>query len=323
VKFRLGTIPVRVHAPFFFLALFMVSNQRDPRTIALWVAIVFVSILVHELGHALVGRSFGLTPQIDIHGMGGTTSWTSGPAVGYGRRILISLAGPFAGFLLGLVAILVSRRIGEGGPYADYAFRQLWWVNLQWGVFNLLPLLPLDGGNVMKTTLDALTKGRGEKPARFVSLAFCAAMLALAGWQRLWILGVLAVIFGVSNVRGLRDVDRRRTDGALAEVLERANEEIRREAFDRAVTMLRPALAAPGASDELRSMGVQMLAYALLRELRWGELVVVLEQEHGLFPQEELSRYGRTARELGRTEDAARIDVLAERAGAPLGTFKA
>ena len=67
------------------MAVVLGARLQRPDLIAIWVAIVFISVLVHELGHALVGRMFGLDPQIELHGMGGTTSWVNGVAGG-GRK---------------------------------------------------------------------------------------------------------------------------------------------------------------------------------------------------------------------------------------------
>lgn len=99
LSFRLGKIPVRVQVWFFVLA--GVLGAGDPAHLALWVGIVFVSVMLHELGHAMTGMAFGLQPSIELHGMGGTTSWTTPKALSTVQRVAISLAGPFAGFVVG------------------------------------------------------------------------------------------------------------------------------------------------------------------------------------------------------------------------------
>lgn len=320
MRFRLGSIPVRVHAPFLFLALFMAMNERDPRLIGIWLVVVFVSVLAHELGHALVGRAFGLTPQIDLHGMGGTTSWTGGGDLGPGRRVAISLAGPFAGFLL--AALVMAFVVASPPPdrFGQFAARQLMFVNVVWGIFNLLPLLPLDGGNVLKTTLDAMTKGRGEKPARMISIVCCVALLALAYTRSQWMLGMLAVLFGMTNLRGLRDADVRRADAVLAPAIDKAHLALEKKDGAEAIALLRPALL-PEASPELRSIGVQLLGYALVLEGKWDEVLPLLESERELLSPEDLSRFARAARDQGRAEDGDRIDALAKTPDA-LDSFK-
>src|SRR5579883_3166384 len=109
LEFHLGKIPVRVHATFFVMALVLGIYGGSPVAIAWWIAIVLVSVLFHELGHATTGLAFGLEPRIDLHGMGGTTSWAANKPLSHARRIAISLAGPFAGFALWAVVLGLAK----------------------------------------------------------------------------------------------------------------------------------------------------------------------------------------------------------------------
>ncbi|HEY8075194.1 MAG TPA: hypothetical protein VIF62_13815, partial [Labilithrix sp.] len=144
MTFRLGSIPVRVRGTFLFIALIIGAQFQKPQLVAIAAAVVFVSILVHELGHAFVGRAFGLQPQIEMHGMGGTTSWIAGRNVGNARGVVISLAGPTFGFLLAAIAYFAHGR--SSNAFVTFALEFAFTVNVYWGIFNLLPLLPLDGG---------------------------------------------------------------------------------------------------------------------------------------------------------------------------------
>src|ERR1700722_19012492 len=110
LAFRLGSIPVQVHGSFLLVVVLLGMLGGDPSGILLWIVVVFVGVLLHELGHALVGRSFGLTPQIDLVGFGGLTSWAAGGAeLGPPKRIAISLAGPFTGIAIGLGTLVFIR----------------------------------------------------------------------------------------------------------------------------------------------------------------------------------------------------------------------
>src|SRR5580693_1161868 len=104
LSFRLGSIPVRVHGSFLLVVVFLGLQGGDPSGIVMWAVVVFLGVLLHELGHALVGRSFGLTPRIDLIGFGGLTSWSAESARKLERvkRVAISLAGPFTGIAIGL-----------------------------------------------------------------------------------------------------------------------------------------------------------------------------------------------------------------------------
>ena len=112
---------------------------------ALLAAAVFgVSILVHELGHAVVANRLGMRVMgIRMHGLGGNCDYQGYPSAG--RRLLIALAGPGAGLALGAVAIGLQTFIlpvTPGLPWLVHTLVGLLvWVNLFWSLFNLLPIL--------------------------------------------------------------------------------------------------------------------------------------------------------------------------------------
>jgi len=203
--FSLARIPVRVHISFLFMAAVLGSNNGNPATLVLWLAIVFVSVLLHELGHALVGRAFGLAPAIELHGFGGTTSWAH-KQVSSGKKMLISLAGPMVGIVLGQAVALIFLRDDGGLELSRLgvtAVRYIYWVNFWWGLFNLLPILPLDGGNVLAEGLNVLTNGHGVRPARYISIVLAVPAALVSLWTgNLWI-ALLAGMFAYQNVRAV------------------------------------------------------------------------------------------------------------------------
>jgi stage IV sporulation protein FB len=212
LSFRIAKIPVRIIPSFFLTAVLLGGLGGDLGRVAAWVVIVFVSVLAHELGHALTGLLFGLQPSIQLHAMGGTTSWAVARSQSVGRRILISLAGPGAGFLLAAIIIGIGRTPGGrvfDSDLGSYAYGSLLWVNVGWGVLNLLPILPLDGGNVLFQVLNATTRGRGERPARLVSLVVATLGVLLAFKMRMFFTGLLAVSFIALNWRAVRALDDR------------------------------------------------------------------------------------------------------------------
>jgi Zn-dependent protease len=310
VTFRLGSIPVRIRASFLFVVL-LFARQDRPEYIAVAAAVVFVSILVHELGHALVARLYGLEPSIELHGMGGVTTWQPGPnKIGHGKQIFISFAGPFAGFLF-FGAIVLADRLGwfPRTDLANRAIDQLAWVNVGWGILNLVPLLPMDGGNIMRSVLMILTKGRGEKPARIVSI-LTGALFLLWGLsvRSMWI-GFLGAMFTYMNVQAFRQADQVAVDGPLAQAIEQAYVAIERQDGAAVVALLRPAIHA-NASPELRVLAVRLLAYGLLLQEKWDELLPMLEVERDAIGREELTRYAVAARGVGREDEAKRIEAL-------------
>ena len=157
LRFSIFGIPVRVHPLFWLVSLFMARSRHDPKLILIWVVCVFVSILIHELGHALTAQYFGWPPHIVLYSCGGYASYN--PTWGHttGRNILILLAGPGAGFVLyGLLYGIERLLIHQGTHlsfYALVAFSDMEWINLWWGLVNLLPVHPLDGGQICRAAL--------------------------------------------------------------------------------------------------------------------------------------------------------------------------
>ncbi len=181
MRFRLAGFPVEIHPSFFILAVLLGLGAGDVRLILLWVAVVFVSILTHELGHAIVGRSYGLQPQIRLYSMGGLTSWSSGRGLTPRQSILVSLSGPAAGLALGglVYGFSVLEPI-ELTPMGSFVVFLLLQVNIVWSILNLLPIVPLDGGNVMRSLLFMFRGQRDERMPAMVSMVVAAALFVLA-----------------------------------------------------------------------------------------------------------------------------------------------
>jgi Zn-dependent protease len=265
-----------VHAVFFLTALFFGLFVRDPLKLVSWVAVVFVSVMVHELGHAAMGLAFGLEPQIDLHGLGGTTSWSTERTLSTARRVAISLAGPFAGFALAalvywgphLAHIALGLDLAPQTELGDFARRNLLWVNTRWGLLNLLPMLPLDGGNVMTQLLQGLTGGRGERPARVVSIVVAAVCVPLSFVSSVgWWGSLLAASFLASNWRGLQDAKAHEHDAPMRASLEQAYAALERKDAAQVLTLARP-IALDSRTAPVRAEALQLLAFGFLLEGR-------------------------------------------------------
>jgi Zn-dependent protease len=168
LHFRVFGFPVRV-SPYFWVGTLILHLGRGgpvaPADAAIWVAVVFVSILVHELGHAFLQRYYRGHPWITLYGFGGFSS--CGDCDPRPRaQIIIALAGPLAGFLFAAIIILLMAVSGHfdgfqlswlpvglmplESPYANLTVFYLLYVNIWWGIINLLPVYPLDGGRVSR-----------------------------------------------------------------------------------------------------------------------------------------------------------------------------
>jgi Zn-dependent protease len=207
MQFRLFGFPVRVDVSFLIVVAMLGAARGDLWLVLLWVAVVFVSILVHEAGHAAVARAYGCRPSITLFAMGGLTQWSGEPRLSHLRHVAVSLAGPVAGFALGGVVLAASSALPPESPFlAQLAVRDLLWVNFGWGLLNLLPVLPLDGGQVLRSLLHA---ARGREDDRLplkisVFVGGFAAVLALYAGM-LWAT-MLAGLITWSNWSSLRRI---------------------------------------------------------------------------------------------------------------------
>jgi hypothetical protein len=205
LRFRVAGFPVEAHPSFFIVAVLLALGLTDVRLIFVWVGVVFFSILVHELGHAFTGYSFGLSPRIYLYAMGGLTSWSTGRSLTEGRHILVSLAGPCAGLLVGgLVWTFVWYRPFELTPLGEVAIQDLLWANIGWSLLNLLPVLPLDGGSVMRSLVHISRGYRNDRLPRQVSVVVGAAAAAVAVYFAMMWAAFLAAWLAYANYAALK-----------------------------------------------------------------------------------------------------------------------
>ena len=219
LHFSLLHIPVRIHPMFWVMGLILGSTGSDDNKvlpIVIWVVAVFLSVLVHEMGHALAMRHLGVQPWITLYGMGGLTSHQGGQFQPM-TQILVSLAGPVAGFALAAIVVALVKASGHvlrfaiGWPYliewhlggfANPVLFELCYdllfVNIWWGILNLLPILPLDGGRITNEALNICHPRGALKISLWVSLIVATAMAATGlrtqpvQWFRILLFGSLA-----------------------------------------------------------------------------------------------------------------------------------
>jgi Zn-dependent protease len=117
--------------------------------------LLYASVLVHEVSHALVARRFGLPVRgITLHFLGGYTEIERASPTP-GRDVVISAAGPLVSLAVGGLALLAATPVSA--PVAEFLLLELAVANLIVGVFNLLPALPLDGGHMLRSIVWRMT----------------------------------------------------------------------------------------------------------------------------------------------------------------------
>ncbi len=172
----------------------MQSSADLPR-ILLWTIAVFFSILIHELGHAAMGKRYGATPLIHLHGFGGLAIFP-GAAFTRKQNILVSAAGPAASLALGGLTYLVTTEIFPPATPAGVRLKNyLIFINFFWTFINLLPILPLDGGQIIR---DVLGPTRREI-TRWVGVICAGGMAFLAFKYNQVFLGLMLAYLGFIN----------------------------------------------------------------------------------------------------------------------------
>lgn len=157
--FQLLGIPVTIHWTFW-LIMAIIGGADQARTAEDWLRVGLfllagaISVLVHEFGHALTGRRFGaIRPSVYLQGMGGMCTFQHS-AFRRWQDFLVTFAGPLAGYTLAVLSILALGVFPDDGPpLILFLLQTLLLVNLVWSTLNLFPILPLDGGHMLRATL--------------------------------------------------------------------------------------------------------------------------------------------------------------------------
>ena len=191
-----------------------IDSPGAPILLIIWSAAVFVSILVHELGHALAMRYYGVQARMILYHFGGLAVGSSMGSWNGARRstlkardsLLIAAAGPAAQLALALCVYLLGRSLGmrmeldwliqdyfsidppeaqAPSSAAAYAmFNSLVTPSVLWAVLNLLPIIPMDGGNIMLNALVLSKNPDAQRNAHLISI-FVAVLVAIYCFQNI------------------------------------------------------------------------------------------------------------------------------------------
>lgn len=267
---------------FLLLVLF---GYRDPAQGVLWAIGITISLLVHEFGHALVARHLRHDPSIMLHTFGGLTSRSrTGRDV---EEAAIVAMGPAAGLLLGLIVFGALRFFTARelvSPMAAWAVAQvLLYPCVVWNLLNLLPMWPLDGGQLFR-----LGAGRWMGPiraARITHIVSLAVIALLAVWLfqhfstfSLIILAMLAI----QNVQGLQGsrgaVDAPRASSLAVELVDSANAALRDGNYKEAARLAHQARAQDGVSKTMMDRIWEILGVATAKVGDYEEALAYLKR---------------------------------------------
>ncbi len=258
-QFRLFGIPVRIAGSFALVAV-MGLTAGSVEIALVWVAVVFVTTLVHELGHAFAFKYYGRESSITLWGLGGLTQGHGAP-LSRARSIVVSLAGPLTEIVLvGLPALYLARTVETTSDTTALALDLFVWVGIGWAIVNLLPVLPLDGGRVLANVLEGLYGIKGARAARWIGTAIAggaAAFAALQGFVFAAIFGLYFIAQNRNDLQTLRDAPEAERLGEGHDLLDGGD----------------VAAAIGVAQDLFASAKNPLLAAAALHLYAWGYLV--------------------------------------------------
>jgi stage IV sporulation protein FB len=215
LSFRLFRIPFRVQVWFFVTILLINLARLSPFSLApIPVTVYFLEgmaaaalvIVVHELGHCLTYRRYGQEPSVLLWGLGGLTFGTG--RLPPRKSIVVSVAGiGLTLFVFAVPAYLLRRYvIGYGDPMSLLDLPQnilgdLFTYTVWWAIFNILPILPLDGGHVVEAVLEWVTGSPQKQKARLISgvAGITLGLLALVVLFNPFLM-LMLVMLGVLNL---------------------------------------------------------------------------------------------------------------------------
>ena len=277
-----GRIPVIIHPTFWlFAALIGYLNSMSLVGTLIWVAIILISVLIHEFGHAITALLFKQSPRIELVALGGLT-YHNGQQLSFWRQLLIVFNGPLFGFFLFLIASALLRipSLAQGTIGSILTLTRA--VNLFWTIINLLPVMPLDGGQMLRIILERIFGHKGFKYTIIVSMCLAAGISGFFFLTHAFLIGALFFMLAFQSydtfrrTRHLSETDR---DDTLRQKLESVEELMQLGKKDQALTLCAEirAKAQKGMIYELATQYLAFLtyergdskeAYDLLRSVR-------------------------------------------------------
>jgi Zn-dependent protease/DNA-directed RNA polymerase subunit RPC12/RpoP len=211
--FRFSGIDVFLHWSWFLVAAYEIQTRKGSYSSITWNVLeylaLFLIVMIHEFGHALACRQVGgRADRIVLWPLGGVAYVDPPPRPG--ATLWSIAAGPLVNVVLVpilLVAVIVARSSGWPQTMPDFyrLVRAISFINLGLLVFNILPIYPLDGGQILRSLLwFVLGRARSLMVATILGLIGVAAFIGLALWrQDVW-LGAIALFMLMSCWGGLR-----------------------------------------------------------------------------------------------------------------------
>jgi len=233
VTLRILDFPVTIE-PWIVLGLLGlgVLSGLSGEFLAEWVALGFVALLLHELGHALAFRRYGVECSITFWLFGGFTvpnDQEVASRLADRQMLVVAVAGPAVGLVLGAATLAVGLAFRDAGTSIRMPLFLWLFVNLGWSLFNLLPISGLDGGQALGHLAGAVFGRAGRAIGLAAGLAASGFIAVLAVEARLYSVAVIAVVFGLFNPAAFGDlldeIRPRRASRGLGDAVQRLEDD--------------------------------------------------------------------------------------------------
>jgi Zn-dependent protease len=267
-----------------YFLLLLLFGYRDPAQGVLWAIGITISLLVHEFGNALVARHLRHDPSIMLHTFGGLTSRSrTGRDV---EEAAIVAMGPAAGLLLGLIVFGLRQLLLTFGivtvPTEMVAYTLLY-PCVVWNLLNLLPMWPLDGGQLFR-----LGAGRWLGPVRaarithVLSIAVIAVLAIYTLRHSMYVSLFILVMLGMQNIQGLQGqasaVATPRTSPLAGELVDGAQAALRDGNYKEAARLAHQARAQDGVSPAMMERIWEILGVATDKAGEYEEALAYLKR---------------------------------------------
>jgi stage IV sporulation protein FB len=208
---RIAGIDVKIHVTFFLLLLFygffFYGQGGAPAAVSavVFILLVFLCVLLHEFGHAIAAKKFGIhTPDITLLPIGGVARLERMPEKPY-EELIVAIAGPLvnvviAALLWPFVSFPISPAVLE--KFSAGLVAQIFLANLMLVFFNLIPAFPMDGGRILRALLAMrldYARATGIAASIGQALAFTGGLIGLLIGKPLLVLVAIFVFFGAQN----------------------------------------------------------------------------------------------------------------------------
>lgn len=259
-----GRIPILIHPTFWLIAAIIgfFNSHSLPGTL-IWIGIILISVLVHELGHALTAVLFKQNPRIELVAMGGLT-YHEGGKLPFVKQFFIVFDGPLFGFFLFLFATLLLQFQALSTGFMGAVLQTFQWVNLFWTILNLVPVMPLDGGQLLRIILERICGVKGFKYALFTSMVFSLALSLVFFILQDFFVGALFFLLAFQSYeswRRMRQMSETDRNESLKKALEQAENQLQSGRKDEAIESFEKIRKQAGAGM-IYNLATEYLAYS-------------------------------------------------------------